>query len=264
MSLQVKIDNLFANAMKGQWDEVLKIYNKSPEVQKAKIAKSEDTTLHTAVSVGQTEIALELVEKSQEDTLELANAKGNTALHIAAALGDLRVCESMISKNRGLITFRNLKGETPLFLAALHEKREAFLYLYSLRKEDYLVRRYDGDTVLHAAISGEYFILSMQFVKKSMPPQFFPRYNLKHETPKEIFISTHTALTKEGGKWLVKTSESCSVVAALVATVAFTTSSTIPGGADQNTGIPLLLHKPSPSRRWSLSASPSPRSSSSS
>ncbi|GMN18883.1 hypothetical protein TIFTF001_049868 [Ficus carica] len=83
-----------------------------------------------------------------------------------------------------------------------------------------------------------------KFVKKSMPPQFFPRYNLKHETPKEIFINTHKALTKEGGEWLVKTSESCSVVAALVATVAFATSSTIPGGADQNTGIPLLLNKP--------------------
>ncbi|GMN68023.1 hypothetical protein TIFTF001_037082, partial [Ficus carica] len=146
------------------WDEVLKIYNKSPEVQKAKITKSEDTTLHTTVSVGQTEIALELVEKSQEDTLELANAKGNTALHIAAALGDLRVCESMISKNRGLITFRNLKGETPLFLAPLHAKREAFLYLYSLNKEDYLVRRYDGDTVLHAAISGDYLSLAMSIM----------------------------------------------------------------------------------------------------
>ncbi|PON92522.1 PGG domain containing protein [Trema orientale] len=73
-----------------------------------------------------------------------------------------------------------------------------------------------------------------------MPPQFFPRYNNRHETAKEVFITTHKELTKEGGKWLTKTSESCSVVAALIATVAFTTSTSIPGGPDQNTGIPLL------------------------
>lgn len=157
MALQVEIDDLFAHAMKGQWDEVLKIYKRSPVVQKAKITKSEDTTLHTAVSVGQTDTALELVEICGEDILELENAKGNTALHIAAALGNLSVCKSMISKNPNLIAMRNLNGETPLFLTALHGKIEAFLYLHSVSNEDYLVRRNDGDTILHAAISGEYF-----------------------------------------------------------------------------------------------------------
>lgn len=77
-----------------------------------------------------------------------------------------------------------------------------------------------------------------------MPPRFFPRYNNNHETAKEVFVATHKDLTKEGGKWLVKTSESCSVVAALVATVAFATSASIPGGVDESTGVPLLRDDP--------------------
>ncbi|KAK7303174.1 hypothetical protein RJT34_14076 [Clitoria ternatea] len=82
-----------------------------------------------------------------------------------------------------------------------------------------------------------------KLVKNSMPPNFYERYNKNGQTAKQLFITSHGQLAKEGGKWLTKTSESCSVVAALVATVAFSTSTAIPGGPDQETGIPLLLKK---------------------
>ena len=158
MSLEADVDSLFAHAMKGEWLKVSEIYEKSPEARKAKLTKSEDTALHIAVTVGQTETAVRLVEIVSEDILKIADAKGDTALHIAAALGDLSVCRSMASKSSGLITARNNKGETPLFLAARHGKKEAFLFLYSLGgRDDFHVRRNDGDTILHAAIIGEYF-----------------------------------------------------------------------------------------------------------
>ncbi|KHN33108.1 Serine/threonine-protein kinase ULK4, partial [Glycine soja] len=83
-----------------------------------------------------------------------------------------------------------------------------------------------------------------QLVKNSMPPNFYERYNKNGQTAKQVFNSTHEKLAKEGGKWLTKTSESCSLVAALVATVAFTTSTAIPGGPDQNTGYPLFQGRP--------------------
>ncbi|PON92523.1 Transmembrane protein [Trema orientale] len=164
MSLQGKFDDLFAYAMKGQWDEVLQIYEKYPGAQKAKITKSEDTALHIAVSVGETDVAVELVGISHDGILEIENAKGNTALHIAAALGDLTVCTCLVSKNPYLIHMRNIYGETPLFLAALHGKRETFLYLHPLSKEEDLVRRNDGDNILHAAIAGDYFSLAMSII----------------------------------------------------------------------------------------------------
>ena len=77
-----------------------------------------------------------------------------------------------------------------------------------------------------------------------MPLHFFPRYNRQRQTPKELFTETHRHLVEKGGDWLNKTSESCSVVAALIATVSFATTSTVPGGVNQNSGIPTLENQP--------------------
>ena len=76
----------------------------------------------------------------------------------------------------------------------------------------------------------------MQFVKKSMEKHLLVHYNKKGQTPKQIFTQTHKALLKDGSEWLTKTSESCSLVAALIATVAFATAASIPGGVSQEIG----------------------------
>ncbi|EXB56944.1 hypothetical protein L484_019989 [Morus notabilis] len=83
-----------------------------------------------------------------------------------------------------------------------------------------------------------------KFVKSSMPQNFFAFYNEKKETPKAIFIDSHEKLIKEGTEWLSKTSKSCSVVAALVATVAFTTSSAFPSEVKEEKGTPMLEDEP--------------------
>ncbi|KAK3001616.1 hypothetical protein RJ639_020655 [Escallonia herrerae] len=61
----------------------------------------------------------------------------------------------------------------------------------------------------------------MQFVKDLMPLNFFTPYNKARQKPADIFTDTHKHLVTEGGEWLNKTSQSCSVVAALIATVTF-------------------------------------------
>ena len=55
---------------------------------------------------------------------------------------------------------------------------------------------------------------------------------------------THKDLVKSGAEWLASTSTGCSVVAALVATVAFAASATIPGGVEEHTGKPTLKNHP--------------------
>lgn len=77
-------------------------------------------------------------------------------------------------------------------------------------------------------------------MKSSVPPLGFTHHNAKGETPRKIFTQTHEHLVKSGNAWLIKTSESCSIVAALIATVAFATSATVPGGLDQQHGYPIL------------------------
>ncbi|PON54443.1 PGG domain containing protein [Parasponia andersonii] len=78
-----------------------------------------------------------------------------------------------------------------------------------------------------------------------MPPHFFLRANKDGETPEEIFTKTHKDLVKEGGEWLTSTSTSCSVVATLIATIAFGSSITFPRGTDSLSGKLTLENQPS-------------------
>ncbi|XP_075640705.1 uncharacterized protein LOC142612505 [Castanea sativa] len=76
------------------------------------------------------------------------------------------------------------------------------------------------------------------------PKYLLCQTNNDNKTPADIFTENHKDLVKEGGEWLNKTSESCSVVAALIATVAFATSTTVPGGVKENSGTPILESHP--------------------
>lgn len=112
--------------------------------------------------------------------LEMANVRGDTILHLAAAVGSDGICErvatkylSLLKANAdgekpifGLMRKRNARGETPLFVAAHHGNLQAFLILHNAytatatdpqQTYEPLRRPKDGDTILHAAISGEYF-----------------------------------------------------------------------------------------------------------
>ncbi|KAL6197679.1 hypothetical protein ACLB2K_033285 [Fragaria x ananassa] len=66
----------------------------------------------------------------------------------------------------------------------------------------------------------------------------------KNEIPIDYFRRTHDRLLNSAREWLKRTSESCSTVAGLMATVAFTAAFTVPGGNDDQSGTPRLLHSP--------------------
>ncbi|XP_062076671.1 uncharacterized protein LOC133781634 isoform X2 [Humulus lupulus] len=85
-----------------------------------------------------------------------------------------------------------------------------------------------------AALQMQWEFKWLKYIEKSMPPDFFVRYNRQGKTPQQLFSETHTPLVEEGGQWMKSTGESCSVVAALIAAVAFATSTAIPGGVDDD------------------------------
>ncbi|KAG6783884.1 hypothetical protein POTOM_009566 [Populus tomentosa] len=91
-----------------------------------------------------------------------------------------------------------------------------------------------------AALQLQWEIKWYKYVKNSMPQNFFRRLNCRGETPKDIFNKSHQELVKSGGAWLTNTSQSCSVVAALIAIIAFATSANVPGGNAEKTGIPVF------------------------
>lgn len=83
-----------------------------------------------------------------------------------------------------------------------------------------------------------------QYVKYSVPQDFFMNLNNEDMTPKEVFRTSHKDLVKEGAKWLTATSNSCSLVATLVTTVAFATTATVPGGLKEGSSSPNLGRHP--------------------
>ena len=156
--------DLFNMAMKGDWKEVVRIYKQDDRAHEAKITRSGNTALHVAVSDCKVDVVEELVghvvsNRSSKAVLRIQNDRGNTPLHSAASMGNVRMCYRMAKVDPSLVGIRNKESETPLFLAALRGKREAFLCLHYIcgNKPDVsYCRRQDGQTVLHCAIAGEY------------------------------------------------------------------------------------------------------------
>ncbi|KAH1217699.1 E3 ubiquitin-protein ligase LAP [Glycine max] len=174
---KIDVESLFNYAVKGQWREALDAYNKNPETLEAKITKVEDTVLHVAVHVGQTCFVKSVLDNIDKEVslniLCMQNSKGNTLLHLSAQLGNVELCHNMAKRDPKLVCFRNVEGETPLFLAAVHGKREAFFCLHEnqqRRRDDeedgsLLVRKSNGDTILHSTIVSEYFGLALQIIE---------------------------------------------------------------------------------------------------
>ncbi|KAJ9697558.1 hypothetical protein PVL29_009403 [Vitis rotundifolia] len=79
-----------------------------------------------------------------------------------------------------------------------------------------------------------------QYVQNSLPPHFVVQKNRDGITPDEIFQIEHQELEDKSKQWLNSTSNSCSFIAALIATVAFASSASVPGGVKQDTGEPVF------------------------
>lgn len=67
--------------------------------------------------------------------------------------------------------------------------------------------------------------------------------NNDNKTSKMIFTEEHKQLKIDGEKWMKDTASSCSITVALIAIVVFAAAFTLPGGIDEQTGIPLFWNK---------------------
>ncbi|KAI9126574.1 hypothetical protein K1719_002170 [Acacia pycnantha] len=181
-----------------------------------------------------------------------------SALFTAARNGVLEIVKKILRDEPGIIHETNSQGQSLLHVAVDH--RQPFI-IEILKKDklwDGLIHSLDndGNCILHVVAKSKFQIqgsnaLEMQheikwyeYVKSLVPSYvtFLPNY--KGETPEDIFLEDHKDLVQKNDEWLCRTSESCSVVAALVAGVAFATSSTVPGGNDDKTGKPTLEGQP--------------------
>ena len=74
-------------------------------------------------------------------------------------------------------------------------------------------------------------------------PSTLESTNKNGKRPRELFTESHKELVKEGEKWMKETSSSCTVVAALIVTIMFAAAITVPGGNEQDSGLPTFLNE---------------------
>ncbi|KAH7844133.1 hypothetical protein Vadar_024668 [Vaccinium darrowii] len=103
----------------------------------------------------------------------------------------------------------------------------------------------NGNTILHHAamlspsshldhISGAALQLQRELqwfeeVEKVVQPMYREMQNKQGMTARALFASQHKKMRKLGEKWMKETATSCTVVAALIATIMFTSAFTVPG-----------------------------------
>ncbi|CAN6561251.1 unnamed protein product [Malus baccata var. baccata] len=200
---------LFRVAMQSKWEEVVRTYKFNEKARGAKITKSGDTALHVAVSDGQEEQVKELVKLITAEERKIQNERGNSPLHIAAWMGNVTMCSCLANGHPSLVTTFNVDNETPLFLAAVYGKKDAFLCMHHIyiptpgddhgKRYNYC-RRNNGDTILHCAISGDYFDLAFQIIilyedlVKSVNAQGFSPLHILATKPSAFKSGSHLSL----------------------------------------------------------------------
>ncbi|KAI9381517.1 hypothetical protein POPTR_015G119800v4 [Populus trichocarpa] len=188
-------------------------------------------------------------------------------LFIATSNGIVEIAEEILDKFPQAIELVNVKGQNILHLAVMHRQREIFRLV---RKKNLLVTRMsssvdnNGFTLLHQVAHVKHYsggakpgpalqlqeeIKWFKRVQRVVPPSLaekrvlwvVPNDKNYNFTAFELFQEEHKGQLKLAQDWIEKTSQSCSAVAVLLATVVFAAAYTIPGGSDDR-GFPIFLH----------------------
>nr|XP_048326666.1 ankyrin repeat-containing protein ITN1-like [Ziziphus jujuba var. spinosa] len=187
------------------------------------------------------------------------------ALFLAVEGGNVEFVESMLQANPLLeeivdescrnvfmraIQFRqpkifsliyNSNSKLPATTATAFQKNN-MLHIAAMLPPKRLLNRFSG-----AALQMQRELQWFQEVKSIVPPWALDRKNLLEEmTPGELFTEEHKQLVIEGEKWMKETARSCTVVGALIITITFAATFTVPGGYNEDSGFPSLWEK-----KWS-------------
>ncbi|XP_010645321.2 uncharacterized protein LOC104877836 isoform X3 [Vitis vinifera] len=184
-----------------------------------------------------------------------------TPILVAAANGVIEMVEKILQVFPMTIHDKDNTSKNIVLVAV--ERRQSHIYDFLLRRrsdvvdKDLAFRLLDKNmnSALHIAAKLEnliYMPISMlqlqwevkwyEYVKNTLPRDFFMGTNNYGKIPLQIFTATHGQLLDKSKEWLNSTCNSCSFIAALISTVAFASSATVPGGVNQDTGEPIFQH----------------------
>ncbi|KAG6677863.1 hypothetical protein I3842_14G048600 [Carya illinoinensis] len=183
-------------------------------------------------------------------------------LNLAISRGNFEfVCQILKANSSSLLSTCDAIEERTVFQwAVVHRQHRIFSLAYNLKGKNYLLYNVDKskNTMLHlagmlpkyspidhirgAALQMQREVQWFKEVERISPLSDKDYSNKDGLTPNQLFTEEHQNLRKEGEKWMKGTATSCTVVGALIITIMFTAAFTTPGGNDQDTGLPILVH----------------------
>ncbi|KAL9393370.1 hypothetical protein Peur_012655 [Populus x canadensis] len=162
---------------------------------------------------------------------------------------DVIWCEDDL--NRGIFLYATLQRQEKIFslIYKMGAKKNSMATSWDkyhnniLHQAAFLAPSSQLDRVSGAALQMQRELQWYKEVESIVQPKYREMINFNHRTPQALFTEQHRKLVEEGERWMKDTSESCTVVAALISTIMFSAIFTVPGGYDQYSGIPIYLHR---------------------
>ncbi|KAJ9559405.1 hypothetical protein OSB04_014019 [Centaurea solstitialis] len=179
-------------------------------------------------------------------------------LFVAVELGNIKFLVELTRGYPELLWKQNNNEQTIFHIAVSHRHESIYNLLYEMgsmydigtnRGQDI-----QGNNMLHLVgmkpktphedVSGVVFQMQREMLwfkeVESKVPTHCKEINNDGRTPLQLFTENHRDMVSEGEKWMKETANQCMVVAALVTTVVFSVAFTIPGGYNQNDGLPIF------------------------
>ncbi|GAY32068.1 hypothetical protein CUMW_273200 [Citrus unshiu] len=187
-----------------------------------------ETPLFLATKSGCIEIVKEIFNVYPQ-AVEHIDDEGRNILHVAIKYRQLEIFELVIQME---VPMRRL-------VRKIDNGGNTLLHMTGIKRSDYVPEKMEGPALV---LQEE--LLWYERVEEVSIPHFRNHRNNMGFTPEELFATANNELRAQSKEWLIHTAEGCSVVAVLIATVAFAAAYTVPGGANEETGYPILLRHP--------------------
>ncbi|KAI3495760.1 hypothetical protein L1887_38106 [Cichorium endivia] len=171
------------------------------------------------------------------------------------------VVEAIVGFFPSAIWVTNQDGHNIIQYAVINRSEKVYNLLYQMSEHRNIYRTMKDDylnNLLHLAgrlaptnkldlIPGAFLQIQRELqwfkeVQGFVSPLNAKQKNFFNETPQMVFTREHGDLVMEGEKWLKATAESYTITAALITTIVFAAAITVPGGNNQDTGIPMFTN----------------------
>ncbi|KAL5764074.1 hypothetical protein ACOSQ2_016668 [Xanthoceras sorbifolium] len=198
---------------------------------------------------------VKLILKIYPQAVEYINGDGQNILHTAIKYRQIEIFDLV----------KNMEAPMRRLVRKLDNKGNTILHMAGIKRKDNVPERMDNpalvlqDELLWFEVSLTYSYFSnvgfislhsllICFHNFANFSTFMTHQNNMKLTAKALFAAANNDLRLSSKERLKRTAEGCSVVAVLIATVAFAAAYTVPGGSNENTGVPTssLSHSPWP------------------